>query len=168
MIIKYLISLALILCEWSLYAQASGYVLPPGQGELLGPNRIIKASPKSGSLNAVVVLDSLRPGFSSTWHIHQKADEFFYVVQGEGSAEIENAKYPIANGAVIFVPRGAAHNLSVSDRGPMKLLFFFDQPGADEWFREAHEKFFSKSIHMSTAECNEMGKKYGYVCLDRN
>ena len=63
-----------------------GYVLKPGEGEALGPSRLIKASPQSGTQGGVIVLDQLRPGFQTTFHIHTNADEFFYVVGGEGRA----------------------------------------------------------------------------------
>ena len=151
----------------STQAQNHGYVLGPNEGEFLGPTRIIKASPKSGSLNAVMVLDSLLPGFKTTFHIHKKQDEFFYVINGSGTAELDSVKYDIGPGTVIFVPRGMVHNLSVSNKGPMNLLFFFDRPGVDEWFREAHEKYFSKSLPMTIEACNQLGVKYGYICIDR-
>ncbi len=149
------------------YAQKSGYVLGPKEGESLGPNRIIKASPKSGSKSGVMVLDSLAPGFETTFHAHKKADEFFYVINGEGIVELDTMKYEIRSGSVIFVPSGTAHKLRVSNKYSLNLIFFFDKPGADEWFREAHEKFFSKSLPITVDECNEIGKKYGYICMDK-
>ena len=149
------------------YGQKSGYVLGPKEGESLGQNRIIRASPKSDSNNVVLVLDSLPPAFETTFHAHKRADEFFYIINGEGTVEMDTVKYEIGSGSVIFVPKGKAHNLKVSSKGSMNLLFFFDKPGSDEWFREAHEKFFSKSLPMSVDACNEIGKKYGYICFDK-
>jgi plastocyanin len=81
-------------------------------------------------------------------------------------AEFDGKELEIGPGYVIFVPAGAAHNMSVSEDGPMELLFFFDKPGADEWFREAHERYFSKSIPLTVEACNEIGEKYDYVCID--
>lgn len=148
------------------YSQTTGYVLGPKEGESLG-SKTIKASPKSGSNGGVLVLDSVPAGFETTFHAHKRADEFFYIISGKGLVELDSTKYEIGSGSVIFVPRGKAHNLKVSNNGSMKMIFFFDKPGADEWFREAHEKFFSKSIYMSVDECNRIGKKYGYTCFDK-
>lgn len=150
-----------------LYAQKTGYVLGPKEGESLG-SKIIKASPKSGSNGGVLVLDSVPAGFETTLHAHKKADEFFYILNGKGIVELDSMKYEIGSGSVIFVPRGTAHNLKVSNNGSMKMLFFFDKPGADEWFREVHEKYFSKSIPLTVEGCNEIGKKYGYTCFDKS
>lgn len=143
-----------------------GYVLKLGEGERLGPNRLIKASPESGTQGGVVVFDRLDPGFETTFHIHTTADEFFYVISGSGAAEFGGDKIEIGEGDFIFVSAGTQHNLSVSDDGPMELLFVLDRPGADGWFREAHERFFSQGIPLTVEDCNEMGEKYDYVCVD--
>ncbi|MGD8340762.1 MAG: cupin domain-containing protein, partial [Gammaproteobacteria bacterium] len=120
-------------------AAQEGYVLKVGEGERLGPNRLIKASPESGTQGGVVVMDRLELGFETTFHIHTTSDEFFYVVSGTGAAEFGDDKIDIGPGDFIFVAAGTQHNLSVTDDGPMELLFVFDRPGADGWFREAHE-----------------------------
>ncbi len=144
-----------------------GYVLKPGEGEALGPSRLIKASPQSGTQGGVIVLDQLRPGFQTTFHIHTNADEFFYVVGGEGRAEFEGQKIAIGPGDVIFIPAGTEHNMSVSEEGAMELLFFLYRPGIDGWFREVHEKFFSKSLPLTVEACNEIGEQYSYICVER-
>jgi hypothetical protein len=56
--------------------------------------------------------------------------------------------------------------LSVSDDGPMELLFVLDRPGADGWFRGAHETFFSQGIPLTVENCNKMGQRYDYVCVE--
>ena len=148
------------------HAQKKGYVLGSKEGESLG-SKTIKASPKSGSNGGVMVLDSVPAGFETTFHAHKRADEFFYIISGKGLVELDSMKYEVDSGSVIFVPGGMAHNLKVSNNGSMKMIFFFDKPGADEWFREAHQKFFSKSLYMSVDECNKIGRKYGYTCFDK-
>ena len=144
-----------------------GFVLKAGEGERLGPGRLIKASPKSGTQGGVILLDRLRPGFETTFHVHTVSDEFFYVVSGTGFAEIGERKTRIGPGDFIFVRAGTEHNMSVSEDGPMELLFFFDKPGAAEWFREAHEKFFSKGLPLSVDDCNRIGRQYNYECVRR-
>lgn len=160
----------LVICELTfsinLLGQKTGYVLGPNEGEQLRKGRVIKASPKSGSRNVVLVLDSLPAGFQTNFHAHKRADEFFYIIRGDGYAEIDSTKYKIAAGSIIFVPKGTAHNIKVSESGSMNMLFFFDKPGTDDWFRWVQENFFSKSIPMSIEDCNKFGKKYGYICIE--
>jgi hypothetical protein len=69
-------------------------------------------------------------------------------------------------GDFVFVSAGTKHNLSVSDDGPMELLFVLDRPGADGWFRGAHERLFSQGIPLTVENCNEMGQRYDYVCVE--
>jgi mannose-6-phosphate isomerase-like protein (cupin superfamily) len=158
--------LLLVIAQYG-FSQVEAYVLNPREGEALGPGRLIKASPHTGSRNVVLVIDSARAGFETTFHAHRKTDEFFYIIEGEGTVDLDTQRHVIGPGSVIFIPGSMAHNVKVSDTGPMRMLFFFDKPGTDEWFREAHEKFFSRGLPMSTEDCNRIGKKYGYVCLDR-
>ncbi len=141
-----------------------GYVLKPGEGEKLGPVRIIKASPKSGTQGGVMVLDELPPGFTTGIHVHTIADEFFYIISGRGTATIGEEDIAIGPGDVVFVPAGGDHAMSVDADNSMKLLFFLDKPGIEGFFREAHEKYFSKSKPLTLEACNDIGRKYAYVC----
>lgn len=145
--------------------RSRGYVLRTGEGEGLGPGRLIKASPKRGTQGGVVVLDQLPAGFTTGFHAHTKADEFFYVINGSGSASIDEQDVAIGPGDFVFVPARGKHRMSVADTGPMELLYFLDQPGLDDFFREAHTLYFSKARPMSLDECNAIGQKYATVCI---
>ena len=140
------------------------YVLKVGEGEKLGPDRIIKASPKSGTQGGVMVLDVLPPGFTTGIHVHTVADEFFYVISGRGTATLGEEDKPIGPGDVVFVPAGGDHAMSVDADSSMKLLFFLDKPGIEGFFREAHAKYFSKSKPLTLEACNAIGRKYAFVC----
>ena len=141
-----------------------GYVLKPGEGEKLGPVRIIKASPDSGTQGGVMVLDELPPGFTTGVHVHTTADEFFYIISGRGTATIGEKDIAIGPGDIVFVSAGGDHAMSVDVDNSMELLFFMDKPGIDGFFREAHEKYFSRSKPLTLEACNAIGRKYAYVC----
>ncbi len=145
--------------------ERAGYVLRDGEGEALGEGRLIKASPRSGTQGGVVVLDLLPPGFSTGDHIHTTADEFFYVISGTGSASLGDSVVPIGPGDFVFVPAAGTHRMSVSDEGPMELLFFLDRPGLEQFFRDAHAQYFSQNEGMTLEQCNEIGAKYDMVCV---
>ena len=149
-------------------AEQQGYVLKPGEGETLGPNRIIKASPESGTQGGVMVLDRLPPGFTTGPHVHRNADEFFYVISGTGAASMGGKRIVIGPGDVVFVPVGGEHEMSVGEEQEMELLYFLDKPGLDGFFRELHEEFITQSRSLSVDDCNAIGVKYGMVCLDKD
>ncbi|MDQ3487277.1 MAG: carboxypeptidase regulatory-like domain-containing protein [Acidobacteriota bacterium] len=55
-------------------------------------------------------------------HVHDDADEFIYVVAGEGSASVQGATQKLKAGTLLFVPRGTSHGLTVSGRNPLIVL----------------------------------------------
>lgn len=55
-------------------------------------------------------------------HSHDDADEFIYVVAGEGSASLQGTAQKLKAGTLLFVPRGTSHGLTVSGRNPLIVL----------------------------------------------
>ncbi len=140
-----------------------GYVLKPGEGERLGPARIIKASPKSGTQGGVMVLDQAPANFTVGLHYHTQADEFFYILAGQGSFKIDGEAIPIGPGDVVFVPAGHDHGFSVSAERPLEMLVFLDRPGLAQDFRELHALRQSNPESLTLAQRNEIARRYGTV-----
>jgi mannose-6-phosphate isomerase-like protein (cupin superfamily) len=55
-------------------------------------------------------------------HAHDDADEFIYVVAGEGSAALQGTTQKLRAGTLLFVPRGTSHGLTVSGRNPLIVV----------------------------------------------
>lgn len=55
-------------------------------------------------------------------HAHPDADEFFYVVAGEGNAQVGTGQQRLKAGIFLFVPRGMAHALTPSGRNPLIVM----------------------------------------------
>lgn len=55
-------------------------------------------------------------------HTHPDADEFLYVVTGEGTLKLGSSDHPIAFGTLIIVPRGMEHSVTRSGRIPVTLI----------------------------------------------
>jgi mannose-6-phosphate isomerase-like protein (cupin superfamily) len=55
-------------------------------------------------------------------HSHDDADEFIYVVAGEGSADVQGSVQRLRAGVLLFLPRGVPHALSQSGRNPLVLI----------------------------------------------
>lgn len=69
-----------------------------------------------GSATLIQLNQPLQP------HSHDSADEFLYVVAGEGSASLQGTTQKLKAGTLLFVPRGTAHGLTVSGRNPLIVL----------------------------------------------
>lgn len=55
-------------------------------------------------------------------HAHAEADEFLYVIAGEGSATVQGTQQRLRAGILLFVPRGVPHSLSQSGRNPLIVM----------------------------------------------
>jgi mannose-6-phosphate isomerase-like protein (cupin superfamily) len=55
-------------------------------------------------------------------HAHADADEFIYVIAGEGSANVAGTAQRLRAGVLVFVPRGVSHQFTRSGRNPLIVL----------------------------------------------
>jgi len=138
-----------------------GYVLKAGEGEAVAGS-LIKASPKSGTQNAVLILQPMPDQASTGLHFHLRADELFYVISGTGTATLGDDNYLIEGGDVIFVPVGLDHEMT-ADLGPLVLLEFKDLPGLDEEFRAWHKQFVEGGEELTLDKLNEIAEPLGTV-----
>lgn len=143
--------------------QPEGYVLKLGEGEVLNPDRIIKASPKSGTQGSVMVLDRAPADFTVGLHYHTEADEFFYILAGRGTFRLNGKGIAIGPGDIIFVPAGQDHGFSVSPEQPLEMLVFLDRPGLAQDFRELHALRAANPGPMTLDERNAIARKYGTI-----
>lgn len=42
-------------------------------------------------------------------HFHQRTDEFYYVIEGEGTMRVDDHEIELHKGVVVYVPRGVKH-----------------------------------------------------------
>ena len=42
-------------------------------------------------------------------HYHAKTDEFYYIIEGEGTMLLDDERVPVHKGMVVYVPRGVKH-----------------------------------------------------------
>lgn len=42
-------------------------------------------------------------------HYHQRTDEFYYVIDGEGTMVLDDERIELHRGVVVYVPRGVKH-----------------------------------------------------------
>ena len=137
-----------------------GYVLKVGEGEYAA-GAIIKASPASGTQGGVLLHEPFPDGFSTGLHYHVEADEFFYVISGQGTATFNGEDHSVEAGDVIFIPAGLDHKLW-TDGSTMELLAFLDKPGLDEEFRAWH-RAYGEDAPVSLEQLNEIAERYGTV-----
>jgi mannose-6-phosphate isomerase-like protein (cupin superfamily) len=55
-------------------------------------------------------------------HAHEDADEFIYVIAGQGSAQLGERKEPLGPAVFLMIPRGMAHTLTAGPKKPLVLV----------------------------------------------
>ena len=54
-------------------------------------------------------------GGATQRHYHRLAEEFYYILEGAGTMEIDGAEHPIAPGDAILIPPGAWHTIRATE-----------------------------------------------------
>jgi mannose-6-phosphate isomerase-like protein (cupin superfamily) len=139
--------------------------LKSGDGERLPGERqtFVKASPRTGTQGVELFRDSMAAGASTGIHVHQQADEFFYVISGRGFALVDGNEVPIETDDFVFVPKGREHRVKTAGPTPLELVFLVDRPGLASDFRESRSEEVARKRRLTLDERNRISKKYGTV-----
>ena len=75
-----------------------------------------------------ILEEHLPPGIAETRHLHQHARQFFYVLEGRLSMEIEDHRYTVEAGEGIEIAPGLRHQAANHGRSALKLLVTSQPP----------------------------------------
>ncbi len=132
-------------------------VLAPGEGEplnLRGAETRIKASAETGG-GAFSFIESRDPsGFAAAPHVHHKAVEAFYVLEGDYVFQSAEGEAPLGAGRFVLVPKGVRHQYRlVGDRG--RVLIVYAPAGIERFWQElgrlAREGRFTQELRNQLA-----------------
>src|SRR3981081_2569153 len=59
-------------------------------------------------------------GRATDRHYHKKSEEFYFLLEGEGTMEIDGETRPVSSGDAILIPPGAWHQITAST--PLRFL----------------------------------------------
>ncbi|MDH4116065.1 MAG: cupin domain-containing protein [Acidimicrobiia bacterium] len=74
----------------------------------------------------------LPPGARHDRHLHENADEFFIVLQGQGHIYTDDGMAPSTKGDVIFTPRGRWHGFDNTGTEDVTLVWGWNGAGSLE------------------------------------
>lgn len=79
---------------------------------------------------AQVATMTLAPGGSEGGpdNRHQGADQWLYVVSGQGAAIVEGEQHALRPGVVVLIERGEAHEIRNTGEAELQTLNFYDPP----------------------------------------
>jgi quercetin dioxygenase-like cupin family protein len=137
------------------------FVLLSGEGRSIDLGNFAMTLKATGADtdDAFTLLEATEPpGFGPPLHIHNNAEEAFYVLEGGYIIFIEDEEYSCPAGAFIYIPRGLVHSFRVGRKQSRKLNLY--TPGAMVGYFDE----LSAAIKSGNADSNKLDQialKYG-------
>lgn len=146
-------------------ASRQGYVLGATEGEHLvhfrdGGNIFIKASGQTGSDRVAMGTQQVMKKSGIPVHRHLSMDEMFYVLDGNGTFILNDARHSIEKAATVFIPANSWHGFENPD-SELILLWIVAPNGLDGFFRDTCNPPGVPPKHFTHEQINEIARKYG-------
>jgi len=113
---------------------------PPSGGEVLELPFGVFTVRISGeqTLGALSVVESvLQPGaVGAAPHVHHGHEEYFLIIAGEVTFDLEDSVETVGEGGAVAVPRGRPHGFRNAGTTPARILGLFTPAGYENYFRE--------------------------------
>ncbi len=77
---------------------------------------------------------TLPPGGRVRLHAHDTSEEVFYVIEGQGSAEIGGQTYRITPGTALYMGHNVTHTFVNDGQTDLKWVWFFMPGGLEDFF----------------------------------
>ncbi|WP_420641065.1 cupin domain-containing protein [Candidatus Leptofilum sp.] len=133
-------------------------VIKPAQGttwELGGTITCkVAGAQTAGAYSLLLIL--LEKGQGAPWHIHQREDELFYILEGACTFGLGDEVVVAEAGTTVILKKGLAHFFRNDDATPMKALITAVPGGLDRYFAEVTRAVASNNLD----EIKNINRKY--------
>lgn len=82
----------------------------------------------AASENLSVIRERMPKGSAEVRHLHNKAEQFFYVISGVGTLEVDGIVHIVHPNEGLHVPAGVAHTLSNEHENDLEFLVVSTPP----------------------------------------
>jgi quercetin dioxygenase-like cupin family protein len=93
---------------------------------------LLRSEQSDGALSAIE--NTLPAGWEGPPLHHHDFDEAFYVLEGELTFQVAEARLTVGPGGVVFAPRGVVHTLANHSDGPGRYLLLCTPAGFERHF----------------------------------
>ncbi len=109
------------------YSNIKPYITKDGSiiRELMHPNI-------HGNSNQSLAEATIPVGFTTFLHMHKTSEEIYYIIEGEGLMTINDRKFKVKNGDIIYIPPRHYHNIKNTGNVPLKILCCCSPPYSHE------------------------------------
>jgi quercetin dioxygenase-like cupin family protein len=102
--------------------------------DILGQECLVKLSNADTNGAAAVFHLDAPPMSGPPLHRHSREDEWFYVLDGEVTVEVDGRRSVLSAGGSAFAPRGTAHTFQIFGPAGARMLVMVTPGGVDQLF----------------------------------
>ena len=118
------------------FALAAQQGRTPEPLDILGEEVLVKLTNADTNCAAAVFHLTVPPMSGPPRHRHSREDEWFYVLDGEITAEIDGHRTVLYTGGSAFMPRGTVHTYQNFGEGAAQILVMVTPGGFHRFFEE--------------------------------
>jgi quercetin dioxygenase-like cupin family protein len=145
----------------------NGFKLKNGEGAEInfrGTKMTVKVSGEESDNKYTLIEMEHPPNTGPALHIHSKAPEAYYVLDGQYSIRHTNETYTARHGDFVFIPKGIPHNYQSGPQGGKVLVI--SPAGLEGYFKEVANVLHIHNDKISWNEEVEIARRYGQEFLD--
>jgi quercetin dioxygenase-like cupin family protein len=146
------------------FALTAGLGRTPEPLNIMGTDIVVKLASADTDGAAAIFSHAVAPMSGPPLHRHSREDEWFYILSGDITFEIDGERIVLRKGDSAFAPRGTAHTFQNFDDTPAEILVLV-MPGAFNQFFEELSLFRKQGSVGDPAEIEPVAKKYGIETL---
>ena len=79
------------------------------------------------------------PGEGVPWHVHDRDEEFYYILEGAYEMRAGDERFTAEAGSLVVIPRDVPHEFRNAGDVPARALMIFHPGGFDELIGEMRE-----------------------------
>jgi quercetin dioxygenase-like cupin family protein len=149
---------------------ANIFALTASEGRTLQPLNILGTDVRVKLANAdtdgavAIFNHAVAPMSGPPLHRHSREDEWFYVVDGEITLEVDGQRIALRRRGSAFAPRGTAHTFQNFSDGAAEILVLVTPGGFNQFFEEL-SKFREQQPASDPAGIERIANKYGVEIL---
>ncbi len=126
---------------------------------LMGQEIRIKVSGKDTRGNFAVGHLTVEPMCGPPLHVHSREDEWFYILKGEFTFEVDGNRVAAGPGSSVFAPRGIPHTFQNFTGSPIEALVMITPADLERFFIEA------SAAQLSPQDIAALFEPYGMTLL---
>jgi len=112
--------------------------LPPLESVSKGGTTVRISSSHSDGAYCVCEMTTM-PGEGVSLHVHDRDEEFYYIIEGAYEMEAGDKRFTAVAGSMVVIPRDVPHQFRNAGNVPARALMIFRPGGFDELLGEVRE-----------------------------